>query len=123
MRIFVLEDNPARTYRFTSMFVGHRIDITADAGLAINMLKKDKYDFIFLDHDLGGHVYVDSFNNEQELTGYTVALQIPNTINSDTKVVIHSHNPIGAVNMQSVLTNAIYAPFGTFNEDIIEEGN
>lgn len=114
MKIFVLEDDPYRTNKFTDIFLGNAILITPDADIAIRAIEKEKHDIIFLDHDLG-------LKLSKEKTGYTVARTIKDTINRETPVVIHSFNPVGVKNIQSVLVDnpTIVAPFGTFDKSII----
>jgi len=113
-----LEDNPERIKKFKQMFRKHDITVTDQAEKAIEYLKENKYDFILLDHDLGGDVYVDS---NYKNTGYQVAKHISETMNKDTKILVHSFNPVGAKNMLDILPNANHMPFGTFNENILSE--
>ena len=100
MKIFILEDDPHRITRFKQWYSHHDLTITDQAADAIEILKSEKFDLIFLDHDLGGQVYVDS---SEKNTGYTVACELSSTVNSDTTVVIHSMNPTGSNNMKAVL--------------------
>ena len=122
MKILVLEDDPDRTYRFCNMFVGHAIVVTPDADIAIKLLNEEKYDIIFLDHDLGGHYMVHS-EATTEKTGYTVAKEIDKTENRTTPVVIHSFNYDGAKNIEGVLArrNVLRATFGSFDKTILNK--
>lgn len=108
MRIFVLEDNAERAKWFQNRFVNDTVVIAVDVEPAIEILSKDlKFDLFFLDHDLGGRVYVDA---NQEKTGMDVARFL---LDKDIKVpiVIHSMNIYGAKNMKSVLPKALMIPF------------
>jgi CheY-like chemotaxis protein len=85
--------------------------IAISANAAIEYLKNNKYDLIFLDHDLGGLEMIDSsFYN----TGYTVAKFMKEN-NVKGRVVIHSLNPSGAQNIKFLLKNAKVIPFTVLN--------
>jgi len=118
MNIFILEDDPSRMKLFNEWFKDHEIDHSDWAGDAINSLRSIKYDVIFLDHDLGGQAFVDS--NDPN-TGYQVAKTIPDGINANTPVIVHSMNPAGGKNILDVLTTPqkIHSPFGTQLRNII----
>lgn len=121
MKIFILEDDPNRMVIFKRMFKGHTIVHVETSDEGIEVLNTIKFDIIFLDHDLGGRQFVDSREYD---TGYRVAVSIPQTINKDTDVVIHSYNPAGAKNMENVLDNrgegrVRRIPFGSFDENIL----
>ena len=102
MKVFILEDDQNRVEWFLENLETEDIDLTEKAQEGIDWLRERKYDVIFLDHDLGGRVYVssDEFN-----TGYTVAKMIHETDNVDTPVIIHSWNSNGAKNMKDALTS------------------
>lgn len=109
MRIFILEDNKNRMAKFKRKLIGHKIDHTDNIEDGSNLVISNKYDLMFLDHDLGGEEMVDSFANN---TGYKLAEFISSfSINKDTPCVVHSCNPAGANNMMRVLNNAMAVPF------------
>ncbi len=115
MKIFVLEDDPDRIRRFCGWF-----------GLGLN--KEDKiqwdcvhtcvrdgdfrgpYDYIFLDHDLGGRQMV-----ENEDCGTEFVKLIRSRIGT-ARVIIHSFNPDASKRMlqdiKEVTKNVVYFPFG-----------
>lgn len=102
MKILFLDDNLIRHAAFCDKFAQHEITSVYTAEEAIECLKNNVYDVASLDHDLGGHAYVDSFGEEP--TGYTVALWL--AANPDRKpptIYIHSFNPVGAANMHNIL--------------------
>lgn len=108
MKIFVLEDNLERVETFKVWFKGHKLIITDNALIAIEIFKNSlDYDFIFLDHDLGGEVYV---NIDEPNTGSTVAKFLSDK-QIRGKVIIHSMNYIGADNMKGYLPQAEVIPF------------
>lgn len=112
-RVLILEDNKFRNDLFREKLGGKcRLHMHKKAWPAIEAAKTLKFDLILLDHDLGGRQYVTE--DAENGTGYDVAKELPNTINKDTPVVIHSGNPVGAQNMLAVLgRTAVYIPFGT----------
>lgn len=109
MKILILEDDQNRIDIFKINLIGESVDYCIEAKEAIKLINAQKYDLIFLDHDLGGEIYV---NSDDENTGYQVAKIIPNSINKDTKVIVHSFNPAGAkLMMQAIGRNAVRIPF------------
>jgi len=101
MRIFILEDSPERITAFFQMFDGQNITVTNTAISAKTILDNQRFDMIFLDHDLGGQTFVDS---ECENTGWQIAKHIPKTSNCNTRVLIHSWNSPAASRMNDFLT-------------------
>ena len=116
MRIFILEDNAFRMIKFRSELIGHTIDHAETVKDGMVLVKENKYDLIFLDHDLGGEEMVDSYENN---TGYQLASFIGSvfadgkdfTPNKKTPCVVHSCNPGGADNIARALPHAIKIPF------------
>jgi len=115
-RIFILEDSEDRIAVFESLYgeVAELV-IARNADEGISMLNGGEFDLVFLDHDLGGEVYVDSSEHN---TGFTVA---KNLLKRDQHpiVIIHSWNYHGARNMERALVeggyraNVSYLPFNT----------
>lgn len=85
----------------------------------------ESIDVLFLDHDLGGEVYVDS---QREDCGMEVARWLVKNPQNINTIVLHSFNPIGKHNMYLALSpiyNTVTASFGgmAFNsviDDIID---
>ena len=115
MKIFILEDDPTRIIWFKRNLTTKDLHITQDVTEAIKWLKETTFDAVFLDHDLGGQVYVDS---AEWNTGAIVAQIIHETPNNDLEVIIHSWNPSGAKIMRdSMRSNGVrchYFPFQDF---------
>ena len=116
--VLLLEDDQNRIDWFEKEFkkYDYIAHITEDVEEAKNWLRENKYELIFLDHDLGGKQMVSS---DEPDTGFQVAKMIHETKNVDTRIIIHSWNPIGVSNMQNILfenkcPNVITAMFGTF---------
>ena len=72
---------------------------------SIIVLASQKFDVVFLDHDLENHV--DGFTDDiSRKTGYDVALFIKTVLPLDKRpnqIVIHSMNPVGAFRMEELL--------------------
>lgn len=111
-RIFILEDDHNRISQFKDSlarkFKDLELVIKEDAKSAKEELAKQKeWDIIFLDHDLGGRIYVDS---SEENTGYQVALFIKANGIKYKQCITHTHNPAGGHNIVNVL-GCDYVPF------------
>ena len=118
MKILIVEDNIERRNWFKSEFKAYELTFAVNAEEGIKQVEWNKFDVIFLDHDLGGLVFVDSFKQN---TGFQVAKAIVNSVNDKTPVIIHSWNPAGSENIKKILgKRAAYLPFGTFTNDLIK---
>jgi CheY-like chemotaxis protein len=108
LRILFLDDNSARHKTFEKKVGnGHLVTYVWSAIEAQNvMISEPRFDVFSLDHDLGGEEMVDI---NKENTGSAVARFIVNELPQDKypeKIIIHSMNPIGAKNMETILVNA-----------------
>lgn len=103
--ILVLEDSLERIKAFRECFIGKTVTYTDQADVAIEAVEKTKWDMIFLDHDLGGKLFVDS---EEKNTGYQVARLLPETINKDTPCILHSMNWVGSLKMHKASPDNTY---------------
>ncbi len=109
MKILILDDDHIRHAFFNKRFTGHTVISVYTAEDAIQHLQNEIYDVVFLDHDLGGHMFVDSHGSEA--TGYTVAKWlVEHPDRKPEQIVIHSFNNVGAKNMQDILPGSILAP-------------
>lgn len=108
--VLVLEDNEERIKHFKKNLVGNNFKIVSVSDACIELLVKDKWDVLFLDHDLGGRSYVPSSESN---TGYQVAKFLHDNpkYKPSEVIIIHSLNPIGAENMQNALPEAYRIPF------------
>lgn len=113
MKIFILEDNEHRMVKFRRELIGHDIDHAATVEEGTSLVVDNKYELLFLDHDLGGEELVDSFADN---TGYKLAEFIASfTQNKETPCIVHSCNPAGADNILRVLPHAVKLPFMSLN--------
>ena len=106
MRILVLEDNPIRQEKFKQLFKNQELSIYDNVLDAYHACVCYEFSVIFLDHDLGGQIWVDS---NEENTGYQfVKWLVENKIQKNALYYIHSMNPIGANKMLNLLLDNGY---------------
>ena len=113
-RILILDDDDIRHKQFAKKYKNEELVHVYIAAEAINYLEYGpKFDYIFLDHDLGGQQMVESGVD----TGYEVAewLSRNDEYKPRNSVILHSLNPVGRKNMCNVLKQAnihvIESPF------------
>jgi len=107
MNVLILEDDVSRHKVFLQNLIGTHTVIVTTASAAIQKLVEARWDYLFLDHDLGGTQMVASGPG----TGYEVAKWLAeNPIRQPANIIIHSFNPVGAANMAQVLSKAVVAP-------------
>ncbi len=115
MKILILEDDKERQRLFRENLKDHVLTIVETSKLAIKNLTNERWDIAFLDHDLGGKVYVPSGEN----TGYEVAKFLEENEKYIPKyVIIHSLNVVGANNMEQALPQSVHIPFAWIKENI-----
>lgn len=141
MNILVLDDNVERHEWFKKTLQGHNVTHTWTATQAIKAMHKQKFDTVFLDHDLGDfsidnkpvEVSSDNFNlsfspdfvndgmydaARRFLTGLDVCeWMIQNEFKCPANVLIHSWNIPGARRMAETLRtiswiNVVVKEFG-----------
>lgn len=100
MSVLIVEDSLSRCRWFKEQFIGYRLDITCDVREAIELLKKNSYEYIFLDHDLKEEHYSTWDIRDDENTGYGVAKWLAdNMAHREAQIIIHSLNPSGSQRM------------------------
>lgn len=98
MEVLFLDDCPNRIKNFRSTVPWATIVSTAEETIA--KLQERVWDYVFLDHDLGGEAFVDS---DREDCGMEVVRWVL-THRPDVKLfVVHSCNEPAAMNMESKL--------------------
>lgn len=110
IKIFILEDNDERIIQFRKNFINAELTIVKKSKSAIKILRKENpFDYIFLDHDLGGEEMVQS----GEGTGYEVAQWLAkNTLKKPKySLYVHSLNGPGASNIINELKYGSRVPF------------
>ena len=103
MKVFVLEDDPARVQWLRERLIDH--DLTVIDSCADVKQFQPPYDLLLLDHDLGGRQMED-----HEDCGETFAWLIREHV-GDADVIVHSYNWPGAMAMLAALGKGVYAPF------------
>ena len=116
--VLFLDDDENRHHEFKKIMdevneeaklgVGTReeYDIVDTAEKAIEALKTDKYEVVFLDHDLGGKVYVNSSDKD---TGAEVARWLKVNPTPISMIIVHTLNPDGSKNMLKELYDGDYS--------------
>ena len=116
IRIFLLEDDERRCEWFEKRFKGDEIDIACDVNQAKELLQRNTYDSIFLDHDLMPEHY-GSETPDDERTGYAIASFLAERpeLQRAATIMVHSFNTEGALRMVEELRRAgrqaDYVPF------------
>jgi len=112
MKILVLEDNRERINIFRNNLQTDGVSLTfaITVPACVQALELEEYDYLFLDHDLGGKVYVPSDGDEE--TGWHVAKWLSeHPDRMPPQIFIHSLNENGRKNMMSLLPDATELPF------------
>lgn len=119
MRIFLLEDDPSRIFRFTQALIGHEVTTCMHVDQARDAWRPP-YDVVSLDHDLGGDTFVDSAHAN---TGAAFARWLtgrPDEELMPPRWFTHSLNPDGARNIVSILAGVGIGVSGQpFGKDLI----
>lgn len=114
--IFLLDDDTRRHRWFVKRFDGDQVDIAENVDEAKNLLQKNSYDAVFLDHDLLPEHY-ESEKWDDENTGYAIAdwLSKNRNVQSATMIIVHTRNSEGGMRMVEVLRenerNVEYVPY------------
>jgi CheY-like chemotaxis protein len=108
VRILVIDDDALRALLFSQWLRGHDVVVARTARQAIRYLRRDQFHVVFLDHDLGGRVLV---NSDDENTGAEVARFMARK-GIQTTTIVHSHNPAGVLYLRTLLPGAKFVPFG-----------
>ena len=114
-KVLVLDDDLDRVAWFRNRLPNAEFAHTADE--AVKMLAANKYQAVFLDHDLTEEHYTKPTLKSFKGTGQEVA-RFMNTMKYKGVVVIHSRNLLGADMMMEYLPNAHLAPYGEFEVDL-----
>jgi DNA-binding NarL/FixJ family response regulator len=108
VRILIVEDDAFRILLFRQWLRGHDLAVAETARRAIRLLRRQAFDVVFLDHDLGGRVLVDPADPN---TGAEVARFMARQ-GVATRTIIHSHSPDGTGYLKTLLPTAEVVPFG-----------
>lgn len=108
MRILIIDDDELRALLFAQWLRGHDVVVARTARQAIRHLSRGQFHVVFLDHDLGGRVLVDSHD---ENTGAEVARFMARK-GIQITTIVHSHNPVGVLYLRTLMPDAKFVPFG-----------
>jgi CheY-like chemotaxis protein len=103
MNILFLDDSENRCKTFRASCPSATIVNTAAD--CVSMLSTQDWNYVFLDHDLGGREFVGPSKEE---TGYEVAQWIAEHKPKIGRIIIHSFNVSAAILMEIVLKKAGY---------------
>ena len=105
--MLIVEDDESRCDWFRRRLAACDLDVTCDVGEAFELLARNEYDLILLDHDLREEHYF-SDEPDDERTGYAVASWLAARPGSQpaAQIVIHSLNHAGARRMLDALVAA-----------------
>lgn len=103
-RVLIVEDSQERIdsflERLKSQSMGIKIDVTDKSAEAIKFLKENIYDYVFLDHDLGG---LQNEWDEEDCGMVVVDYVVKNNVNSNAIFMIHSLNIVRSQVMENKL--------------------
>lgn len=104
LQTLFLDDCPNRTKLFKSKYPHATTVETATKCIEV-LQQYDKIDELYLDHDLGGMMMVDS---DREDCGMEVVRWLVDNKKDINHIVVHSLNPVGAKQMVLALKDAGY---------------
>jgi len=118
MKVLFLDDNPKRLFEFKSNIPSAVLAATAEEMIQLLFELEETAKCVFLDHDLGGLVYIDPSSKE---TGMEVVRWVVQNKPDVQRFVIHSLNYEAAQSMVEKLNTAgykaEYVPFMNLDYD------
>lgn len=121
--VFLLDDDRRRHRWFKKRFSGDLMAIAETVAEAREILEKDAFDAIFLDHDLLPEHY-ESKNHDDENTGYAIARWLceNKTKQNAATIIVHTRNSDGGMRMVELLRENArtveYVPFPLLDSKI-----
>lgn len=115
--VFLLDDDRRRHKWFSKRFEGDELSIAETVAEARELLAKNSFDAIFLDHDLLPHHYESNTHDDFANTGYAIAefLNENKNLQRAATIIVHTRNSDGGIRMVEKLRdagrNAEYVPF------------
>lgn len=99
--VFLLDDDERRHRWFERRFEGDDLAIAENVEDAKQMLAKEAFDAIFLDHDLLPHHYVSNDHDDFGRTGYAIAewLNERPDLQKAATIIVHTRNADAAIPM------------------------
>ncbi len=99
--VLLLDDDTRRHRWFVKRFGGDYLDIAENVDDAKQFLTENKYDAIFLDHDLLPHHYESNDHDDFANTGYAIAewLFEKKDLQRAATIIVHTRNADAAIPM------------------------
>jgi CheY-like chemotaxis protein len=99
--VFLLDDDRRRHRWFKRRFEGDDLSIAETVAEAKEILDKDTFDAIFLDHDLLPHHYESNDHDDFSTTGYAIAeyLNEKPDLQRASTIIVHTRNADAAIKM------------------------
>lgn len=99
--VFLLDDDWRRHKWFEKRFSGDDLAIATTVVEAKEILEKESFDAIFLDHDLLPHHYESNEHNDYDNTGFAVAewLNQRADLQRAATIIVHTRNADAAIPM------------------------
>ncbi len=106
--VMLLDDDERRHRWFRKRFEGDELAIAATVEEAKELLSGDRYDAIFLDHDLLPHHYESNDHDDFHSTGYAIAefLHDNPDLQRAATIIVHTRNADAAVKMVQKLRDS-----------------
>ena len=115
--VFLLDDDRRRHRWFSKRFDGDEMDVAETVEEAKEFLAENRYDAIFLDHDLLPHHYESNDHDDFASTGYAICEWLSENKNFQraAKIIVHTRNADAGVRMIEKLRecgrDVEYVPF------------
>lgn len=99
--VFLLDDDLRRHRWFEKRFRGDQLEIAETVEAAKELLAKNAFDAIFLDHDLLPHHYESNDHGDSANTGYAIAewLNERAELQRAATIIVHTRNADAAIPM------------------------
>lgn len=99
--VFLLDDDQRRHRWFERRFDGDELSIVETVEDAKQVLEKESFDAIFLDHDLLPHHYETNDHDDYNRTGYAIAewLNERPQLQKAATIIVHTRNADAAIPM------------------------
>ena len=99
--VFLLDDDQRRHRWFERRFDGDDLSIVETVEDAKQVLEKESFDAIFLDHDLLPHHYETNDHDDYSRTGYAIAewLNERPQLQKAATIIVHTRNADAAIPM------------------------
>jgi CheY-like chemotaxis protein len=106
--VMLLDDDERRHRWFRKRFEGDELAIAATVDEAKELLSEDRYDAIFLDHDLLPHHYESNDHDDFGSTGYAIAEYLHDNpdLQRAATIIVHTRNADAAVKMVQKLRDS-----------------